>query len=586
MRKKVRYSAILKYLDGLRFCRWQIFFALVTGVINGFASGFGIPILLKYLIGKVFSQDDIATWLLLYYCFLPFVLIFVRSICGFLNTYLLAVVGQAILKSIRLKIFQKIQLLPLAFFHKTSAGDVISRAANDVNTIQSCFVSIAHEIFQRPITLISGIIAVIFLCLRVANGWTMLLLLILIGLSAIPIIFFGRRVWEYNLIAQEKISHLTSRLTVNLSTAQEVRAFVMEDRETRNYRRSNTDYSKAYLRACKAYYCIVPSIETWAAIGIGVAVCHGYHLHIPGDTFLALGTALFLVYEPVKNIGRLYGNLQCSFSALFRIESFLDEKEVDSPPHNPSSIHDIRGEIHFDDVTFSYDPNRSVLQHFSLRLPAGRSYALVGPSGAGKTTLASLLLRFYEIQSGRISVDGVNINHLATEDLRRCIAFVPQEPTLVSGTVYENILWGRLDATQQDVEMAIRNAHADKFINALPQGLHTPIGEDGYLLSGGQRQRIAIARAFLRNAPLLILDEATSALDSQSESDLRDSLKSLFSGRTVIIISHRFSLLSFVDEVIVLDDGAIVQRGTHGELLRDGGLYKQLYIAHTHGHDL
>ncbi|MDR0727428.1 MAG: ABC transporter ATP-binding protein/permease [Puniceicoccales bacterium] len=586
MRKRVRYGAMLKYLDGLRFCRWQIFFALVTGIINGFASGFGIPILLKYLVGEVFSSTDITPWMLAYYCSMPFALIFVRSVCGFLNTYLLAVVGQAILKSIRLKIFQKIQRLPLAFFHKTSAGDVISRAANDVNIIQSCFVSIAHEIFQRPITLISGIIAVIFLCLRVANGETMLLLLLLVGLSAIPIVIFGRWVWEYNLIAQEKISHLTSRLTANLSTVQEVRAFVMEDREVRNYRRSNSDYSRAYLRTCKAYYVIVPSIEIWAAIGIGIAACYGYHLRIPGDTFLALGTALFLVYDPVKNIGRLYGNLQCSFSALSRIESLLDEEEVDPPPHNPAVLRDVRGDIRFEDVTFCYDPKRPVLQHFSLRLEAGRSYALVGPSGAGKTTLASLLLRFYEVQGGRISVDGVDISHLTTETLRQHIAFVPQAPTLVSGTVYENILWGRRDATQQEVERAVRNAHADKFINALPQGIHTPIGEDGHLLSGGQRQRIAIARAFLRDAPILILDEATSALDTKCESDVRDSLKSLFSNRTVIIISHRFSLLSFVDEVIVLDCGAVVCHGTHGELLRDGGLYRQLYLAHTHGYDL
>jgi subfamily B ATP-binding cassette protein MsbA len=577
---------MLKYLDGLRFCRWQIFFAFVTGIINGFASGFGIPILLKYLVGEVFSRNDIAPWLLAYYCSLPFALIFVRSVCGFLNTYLLAVVGQAILKSIRLKIFQKIQRLPLAFFHKTSSGDVISRAANDVNIIQSCFVSIAHEIFQRPITLISGLIAVIFLCQRVANGETMLLLLILVGLSAIPVVIFGRWVWEYNLIAQEKISHLTSRLTANLSTVQEVRAFVREDLEVRDYRHCNNDYSKAYLRSCKAYYFIVPSIEIWAAIGIGIAACYGYCLRIPGDIFLALGTALFLVYDPVKNVGRLYGNLQCSFSALSRIESLLDEEEVDPPPHNPVCLRDIRGDIHFDDVIFSYDPKRPVLQHFSLHLAAGRSYALVGPSGAGKTTLASLLLRFYEIQGGCISIDGINVSHLTTEDLRHHIAFVPQAPTLVSGTVYENILWGRRNATQQEVERAVRNAHADKFIADLPRGMHTPIGEDGHLLSGGQRQRIAIARAFLRDAPILILDEATSALDTQCESDLRDSLKSLFSNRTVIIISHRFSLLSFVDEVIVLDCGAVVRRGTHGELLRDGGLYKQLYLAHTHGYDL
>ncbi|MDR1438290.1 MAG: ABC transporter ATP-binding protein/permease [Puniceicoccales bacterium] len=581
-RKCHRYGSMLKYLDGLKFCRWQILWALLTGLLTGISSGFGIPMLLKYLANEVFMGDRIVPCLLFYYCVLPFLLISIRTISGFLNTYLLTVIGQEILKSIRLKIFQKIHRLPLSFFHRTSSGDVISRAANDVNIIQSCFVSIAHEILQRPITLISGMCAVVFLCLQETNGWMMLIILILVGLSAIPIIIFGRQVWVRNLQAQEKIAQLTSRLTTNLSTVQEVRAFGIENHEVNNYRRANNDYSKTYISACKSYYSIVPSIELWAAVGIGISMCYGYYLHIPGDTFLAIGTALFLVYDPVKNIGRLYGNLQCSFSALSRIESLLSNEEIPAMPEKPIRLDHVRGDIIFDGITFAYEPDRPLFRQFSISLEAGKGYAIVGPSGAGKSTLANLLLRFYELEEGAIYIDDVDIARVSTDNLRKNIAFVSQSTTLINGSIYENVLCGKRNATKKEVERAIQCARIDDFVEQLPHGIYTIIGENGLLLSGGQRQRVAIARAFLRNAPILILDEVTSALDNCHEAQLYESMKLLFHNRTVILISHRFNLLPMMDEIIVLHAGCVIQRGTHEKLSSQEGLYKRLHLAH-HG---
>jgi subfamily B ATP-binding cassette protein MsbA len=577
------YGCIAGHLDGLRHCRWQIFWAVATGIICGFSSGFGVPLLLRYVVGNVFSDGERSILHLLYYCSLPILLMGIRTFSGFLNTYSLAIIGQAILQSIRLKIFQKIQRLPIAFFRRTQTGELVSRAFNDANMIQSCFVSIAHEIIQRPMMLIGAVVATIYLCLQQTNGWMLLLVLVLVGASGLPIAHFGRQVWWRNLRAQERIADLTANMTENLQAVQEVRAFCLEHHEMLRFRRISRSYSRAYLDTCRSYYFIVPSIELWAAIGISLALFYAYTLHISGETFLAIATALFLTYDPVKNIGRLYGNLQNTFSSLSRIEVLLQEPEtapVLGPPDLllPKGVH---GEIAFRDLSFSYDPDRPVLKHIDLTLEARKSYALVGPSGAGKTTLANLILRFYEAQEGTLTVDGHDIRRFPPHQLRTFISLVPQQPILLHDTVYANIRLGKLAATRREVQEAAQRAHAADFIAQLPKGMDTVIGEDGSYLSGGQRQRIALARAFLRDAPILILDEATSALDTQSEKEIRDVLPRLFQGRTVLLISHHFHWLPHVDEVIVLDGGAIVQRGGHDQLIGQEGLYRRLHAMYT-----
>jgi subfamily B ATP-binding cassette protein MsbA len=534
---------------------------------------------MKYVVRRVFFYDGLSALRLAYYCSLPILLIGVRSLFGFLNTYCVAILGQTILRSIREKVFDKMQRLPLGFFRQTRSGQLISRAFNDTNAIQSCFVSIAHEVIQRPVTLLSAVSAVVYLCLQQSGGWTLLLLLVLVAASGLPIALLGRKVWERNLRAQENIAELTSHMTSNLQSVQEVRAFCRERQESLKFRRTNRAYSRSYLAACRAYYLIVPSVEIWASVGISLALFHAYHIHTPGETFLAIAVALFLAYDHIKHIGRLYGNLQCAVSALFRIECLLEEPETDygAVAESPA-VGQLRGAISLQKVCFSYEPAKPIFRNLSLELESGRSYALVGPNGAGKTTLVNLILRFYDIQEGSIAIGGRDIRLLGLERLRSAIALVPQQSTLLHESVAANIRWGCPTASREQVLEAARRARALEFIERLPNGLDTVIGEDGSRLSGGQRQRIALARAFLKDAPILILDEATSALDSQSEKEIRDVLPDLFCGRTVLLISHRSHWLPRVDEIIVLDGGTVVQRGSHGELLAQKGLYRSLHV--------
>ncbi|MDR2577005.1 MAG: ABC transporter ATP-binding protein/permease [Puniceicoccales bacterium] len=571
------YRSMLRYVGDLRRCRWQIIGTLFFGILSGFLSGFGVPVLLKSVAQHVFSEEHQSCLLLIFYCALPIFLMGLRSISGYFSTCLLAFLGQKILMSVRLNIFQKLQRLPLAFFRRTQAGHLVSRALNDANLIQVSFVSIAHELIQRPAMLISAILAITYLCLQQANGWILLLLLFLVALSGFPIAYFGREVWNRNLRAQEKISDLTTRMTSNLQSVQEVRAFCMEEYENSRFRHTNCAYSKAYLATCFAYYFIVPSVEFWAAIGISIATFLAYLLHIPGETFLAIVMALFFSYDPIKNIGRLYGNLQYSISALSRIEELLAEPEKPKDTPGLPLVKKLRGEIVFENVSFTYEDGAAVFSDLNLSFQPGRSYAIVGPNGAGKTSLANLILRFYDVQKGIITVDGHDIKKLSLLQLRSSVALVPQQPTLLHDTVAANIRWGCPTATLDDVIQAAHRAGAMCFIEKLPRGLDTVIGEDGSFLSGGERQRLALARAFLKDAPILILDEATSALDTKSEREFYGVLSQLFRRKTVLLISHCFHWLPHVDEIIVLDGGFVVQRGAHAQLIQEDGLYRRLH---------
>jgi subfamily B ATP-binding cassette protein MsbA len=573
------YGCVWKYLKELRPMRWLALCAIVLGAISGFSGGFAIPVLLKHIVHRIFNCDGGASLVVLtLYCALPVAVIGLRSMCGFFATCIMAKLGQEIVRSIREKVFRKLQHLPFNFFRRTQSGQLISMAFNDSNVIQSCMVSIAHEIVQRPVTFVSAIGAVIYLCLQQSGGRTLLLLIVLVAASGIPIVSLGKKVWRRNLEAQGKIANLTAHMLSNLQSVQEVRAFCRERHEMLKFRQANRSYSRTYLSACRAYYMIVPSVEIWAAAGIGMALFYGYCIHIPGGTFLAIAMALFLAYDHIKHIGRLYGNLQSCVAALYRIEGLLAEPEANAVDEfYQVALGKLCGEISFRDVSFSYEPDLPLFQNFSLDLTSGKSYALVGPNGAGKTTVANLILRFYEAQSGSIFFGGKDIGTIPLEQLRSSIALVSQQPALLHDTVAANIRWGNLLATDAMVLDAARRSRAIEFIERLPNGMDTVIGEDGNVLSGGQRQRIALARAFLKDASVLILDEATNSLDVRSEKEIIDVLPELFRGRTALVISHRFQWLPHVDEIIVLDGGKIVQRGTHGELLASDGLYRNLY---------
>jgi subfamily B ATP-binding cassette protein MsbA len=331
------------------------------------------------------------------------------------------------------------------------------------------------------------------------------------------------------------------------------------------------------MKAVKYAQALTPSIEIISAFGLAITLVYAYRAGVKLDSFLAIITALYSSYEPIKKLGALNNEVKRGTSALDRLEVVLDEPLEITDPAQPVAIGRLLGRVHFEKVTFAYKTGEPVLHQVNAEIPAGTVCALVGPSGAGKSTFANLVPRFYEVTSGRLTVDGIDIRDLRLADLRGNIAVVSQDPVLFNDTIFSNLLLGRPDATRDEVIAAARNAHADAFIRAFPQGYDTMVGERGALLSGGQKQRLAIARAFLRNAPILILDEATSALDSQSEQMIQDALKQLVIGKTVLIIAHRFSTIRDASMILVFDRGRIVASGTHTKLYADTPLYRSLY---------
>lgn len=577
-------SEILRLRSHFTFlssCRLQLFFALLFGLFCGLASGFGVPVLLKFTAEKIFN-DNLPIQQLVFYCSLPILLISIRTLSGFLNTFLLAVVGQHILLYIRMRIFRKLQRLPLEFFHRTSPGEIISKASNDATLIQSCFMSIAHDLIQCPITLLGSFSAIVYLCLAENKASMLLLISFLVALTIFPIWVLGRRIRRRNLVAQEEIARLTTRLTDNLEAVSEVRAFCLEDQETKRYEEAGVVYSRAYLRAIRSYYFINPSIELLAAIGVSAAMFYGHFLGIGGETFLALSSALYFSYDPIKNLGRMNGNVQSALASLSRIESLLHAPEAISDPEKPKKIPEKAPFVlEMQNVSLAYDNGETILQGINLRLERGKIYAVVGPSGAGKTSLAHLILRFYEATSGTVRFQGVAVKDLRQRDLRSQISLVPQQPSLLNDTVYNNILWGKERARNEEVLAAAELAGADGFIRHLEKSYETPIGEGGGCLSVGQRQRLALARAFLKPSRMMILDEATSALDVSSEEKIQKTLLSSFRDRTILLISHRFNFLPQVDEIFVMEGGRIIQHGPHQKLIQQEGLYKRLYLLHT-----
>jgi subfamily B ATP-binding cassette protein MsbA len=360
---------------------------------------------------------------------------------------------------------------------------------------------------------------------------------------------------------------VTTRLAHNLSAVQEIRAFAMEEIEVSRYSAVCDNVMRSVMKTIKYSAITSPIIEVIASIGVGIAMFYVHSRHIGPDVFIALTGALYLSYEPLKKIADLNNSLKAGSASLTRIEDILNAREKIHDPRKPASVGRLIGDIVFDGVSFSYDGNVDALSGVSVTMRHGKTYALVGSSGAGKTTLTHLLLRFYDVTGGSIKIDGIDIRDMRLKDLRKNISFVPQDPTLINGTVMDNIRWSVPNATFEQVVEAAKKAYADGFISELEDGYYTSVGEGGARLSGGQRQRIAIARAFLRDAPILVMDEATSALDANSEHEVHVGMENLTKNRTSLVISHRFTMMSIVDSVIVLDRGKIVESGTPKALM-------------------
>jgi subfamily B ATP-binding cassette protein MsbA len=571
-----RFRPYLKYL---RPVRGTLVAAIFYGVLFALTNGVSLPVLIKYVFPVIFDREHVGLPLatvILIAATIPLAFL-LRALSGYLNSYYIQFSGVKILEAIRIDYFRKLQLLPLSFVQGKSAGDLIARGMSDTGQLQATLTTLAGDGIKQPIQLIATVGTLVAFAFTDQGVWLVLASIALVPIAILPVRYVGKKVIKRAYQLQTSLGTVTTRFAENLSAAREVRAFGLEEREVARFADASHELITSQIKIAKYVQALTPAIEVIAASGIAVTLVFAYGTGIQESTFVAIITALYFSYEPIKKLGALNNEYKRGLAALDRLEFVLHEPVTIADPAQPVAIGRLRGDVSFDGVTFAYKTNEPVLRGMSVAISAGTVCALVGPSGAGKSTFANLVPRFYEVGAGRVTVDGHDVRSLRLADLRRNIAVVSQDPVLFNDTIFNNLLLGRAGATRAEVEQAARDAFAHDFIQKLPHGYETIVGERGALVSGGQKQRIALARAFLRNAPILILDEATSALDSDSEAAIQAALKKLVVGKTVFIIAHRFSTIRDATKILVFEHGEIVATGTHAELYAANALYKSLY---------
>jgi subfamily B ATP-binding cassette protein MsbA len=492
------------------------------------------------------------------------------------QSLLMTRVGQRIIADLQIQLFGHLMRADLAFFHDTPTGSLVSRFTNDVGTMRGAVTQALTGIAKDMLTV------VFLVALMFYQDWKLALIaFVAFPIAILPIVRIGKRMRKVSTSTQVEIGALATLLDETFQGARHVKAYGAEERETKRAARVIENLYRLVLKATRTRSASHPIMETLGSFAIAAVIFYGGSQVIAGNTtpgtFFSFITALLLAYQPVKSLANLNANLQEGLAAATRVFTLLDqEPEIrDRPGAKPLPAGP--GEIRFEDVRFHYRPDKPALNGVSLVIPAGGTAALVGPSGGGKSTILNLIPRFYDVQSGRVTIDGTDVRDATLASLRARIALVSQEVSLFHDTVRANIGYGRAGASDADIQRAAELAGAAEFIAALPHGYDTLVGERGAKLSGGQRQRVAIARALLKNAPILLLDEATSALDNESERAVQAALATLMKGRTALVIAHRLSTIADADVIYVVDEGRIVEQGRHAELLARGRTYARLW---------
>lgn len=564
------------YFSYLKDVRLPFGLGLGFGILYGAASGLGLPLVTHKIVPFV-TADDPPTGLALVAILAAIPLVFLlRALGGFFNAYLMAYCGFHVLERMRLEAFSRLQRLPLTFFSKNSVGDLMSRVLGDTAQLQSALITVVNDLIKQPATLLGAAAALVYLALQQREIAFILIVLVSVPACILPIRFLGRRVLTKARKVQAEAGQMNRILSENLSAIREVRAYNLEQREISRFQKSCRYFLTVSLKVVKYQKILAPTIEVVAALGMVLALYIAIDKNIAPGAIASLLTVLYMGYEPVKKLGAMHNNVRRAEASLDRLEYVLHETDSVPEPRTPLSFPRPSGRITFENVSFAYDET-PVLRNITVELEAGKSFALVGPSGAGKSTFLNLIPRFYDVTQGAVKVDGFDVREVPKAALRQQIALVSQEPILFDDTVANNIRIGRQDATAEEVLAAAKMANAHEFIESLPEGYQTVVGERGSSLSGGQRQRISIARAFLKNAPVILLDEPTSALDSESEHQLQAAMAELARGRTVLIIAHRFSTIQHADRILLFENGRITASGTHQEIYQSNQTYRSLY---------
>ncbi len=536
--------------------------------------------IMQPLVDRVFVNRD-ASMLL----FVPAVVLAVgaiKAIATYMQAYLMGVFGQRIIADIQNSMYAHIIRADLAFFHSKQTGGLIASFLNDANLLNEALGKALTGIAKDFLTLVF-LIGVLF-----SMDWQLsLVTIIILPVAVFPVRKLGRRMRKASMHNQELTGNFSALLGETFAGARHIKAYGMEAYETGRVAQSNETRLQAMFTVIRNRAAGAPLMEFLGSVAVAAVVFYGGSQGLSGristGEFFAFITALLLAYQPLKSIANFNTALQEGMAAAIRIFALLDTepKIQDAPDAKPLVVRG--GTVRFDNVVHAYSDGAPALNGISFEAAAGRTTAIVGPSGAGKSTTLNLIPRFYDAASGRVQIDGQDVRGVTQASLRAVVGLVSQESTLFNDTIRANIAYGRPGASEDEIVAAARSAAAHDFIVSLPKGYDTLVGEAGVKLSGGQRQRVAIARAMLKNAPILLLDEATSSLDTESERLVQDALRRLSQGRTTIVVAHRLSTVVDADRIFVVDDGRIVESGTHGELLARRGLYAKLYTLQGGG---
>ncbi len=496
-----------------------------------------------------------------------------RSLCSYGSSYCMQWVSNRVVSDIRVQLFSKMVRHSMDFFNKMRSGFLMSRITNDTRVMQMALTSVSSDVFKQPITIIGAITVLLLM------DWKFTVVtLILFPTCLLPLRVYGRRAKKAVQSEQEGMAQMVVTMQETFAGIRVIKSFAREAYQEKEFKRSNQLQFSQMMRMIRSMEAVGPLVEIIAAIGVGMALLYVYAANLSVGRFFGLISGIFILYEPIKTLSRIHIVMQRSIAATSGIFSILDSKPTVEDAPNAAVLTSSQGRIDFENVTFRYaNTTRDALKNVTLHTEPGKTYALVGASGAGKSTILSLILRLYDPTSGAVKIDGQDLRSVTQKSLRERMGLVTQETFLFHDTILNNIQFGRLGATPEEIYEAAKAAYAHEFIMAQPKGYETVIGDKGCLLSGGQQQRLAIARAILKNAPILLLDEATSSLDSESEQQIQKALAKLAAGRTVIAIAHRLSTVLSADQIIVMDSGRIKEIGTHAELLEKSGYYRRLY---------